>query len=125
MPYLIELTVAMLMYQKKVWTQEKLLFLLSMLSFCLPMHNSKSDSYSLELNTYIATQNKRFVHPWHQSLKNTKSVGRLRVTKKGKQVKKKRRREDTFQPSSSSKQDVCNKPSIFWSWHHGCENFGF
>ena len=59
-----------------------------MLSFCLPMHNSKSDSYNLELNTYIATQNKRFVHPWHQSLKNTKVVGRLSVTKKGKQVKK-------------------------------------
>ena len=31
----------------------------------------------------------------------------------------------TFQPLSSSKQEVCNKPSISRRWHHGCQNFGF
>ena len=35
------------------------------------MNNSKSDSYSLERNTYIAIQNKGFVNPGQQNLKNT------------------------------------------------------
>ena len=35
------------------------------------MNNSKSDSYSLERNTYIAIQNKGFVHPGQHNLKNT------------------------------------------------------
>ena len=28
----------------------------------------------------------------------------------------------TFQPLSSSKWEVCNKPSIPWRWHPGCQN---
>ena len=31
----------------------------------------------------------------------------------------------TLQSPSSSKQEVCNKPSISWSCHHGYQNFGF
>ena len=31
----------------------------------------------------------------------------------------------TFQPPSSSKRNICNKPSISRRWHHGCQNFGF
>ena len=29
-----------------------------------------------------------------------------------------------FQPSSSSKWEVCNIPRISWRWHCGCQNFG-
>ena len=31
----------------------------------------------------------------------------------------------TFQPPSSSKREVCNKPGISWKLHHSCQNFRF
>ena len=80
---------------------------------------------SLELNTYIAIQNERFVHPGHQSLKNTYKCWQVGCNKKGRAIQKKRTREHTFQPSSSSKWEVYNKLSIFRRWHHGCEIFRF
>ena len=43
---------------------------------------------SLELNTYIAIQNERYVHPGYQSLKNTYKCWQVGCTKKGEQFRK-------------------------------------